>query len=635
MKRVSLFFLFMSVTLNILLVLAGVVFSQDQLENGLKVETVIEGETLCELEVFVETEEVYLGEQVKLNLTLSSMSSMSKALTSSFPSSKILLSVSSPSGDVYQRSIERLSEIRLGSNWKRSLTIPPTSPTDYPDYGKHRVEAQLVSSQGELCCGGEASFNLRSGFGRSTDPNPLNTLIVATNRTEYGEPFVTKLSVWLQAIFPTEVRIIDQDQFSTGNMSKPIEETDVIIYYGTDYERAPPEEFIKQAFGSMGAGSSKLVWIGYHAEKLERYLTDYGLSYDGLKVEASPDERVLYLDNDAFYPLLNRDRIFLISVDPELSTVRATFGDRPLITSASRIDTSALRDEFYFFGFHPTAYVAQEGAHLIFLDLMHEVYGIKKNKRALIRLEDVNPSTNPAQLRQVTEFLCKKDKPFTISLIPFYLGTEGRLIALRESEELVKTIKESLNCEAEIVLHGATHQYRGITGVDSEFWDEERGVPLETVGYIQARLSMAIGELKELDLWEETIGWETPHYKAGDSVYAIFETQFDILYETPHWDFDLHLVPYPIIRERALYLPTNLGYCRAEAPVEHIKLMLEEAGKINRLLYGGVASFFYHSWLGVDNLKALIDGLTAQGWSFVSASSLSKEFCPQCRREID
>jgi len=98
----------------------------------------------------------------------------------------------------------------------------------------------------------------------------------------------------------------------------------------------------------------------------------------------------------------------------------------------------------------------------------------------LVRLEDVGPATDPAQLRQIADLLSADRIPFSIALYPVYVGpvaqhTRARF-SLRHRPELVEAIKYMLAKGGTLILHGYTHQYRdknnpsdGQSGEDYEF----------------------------------------------------------------------------------------------------------------------------------------------------------------------
>jgi uncharacterized protein YdaL len=240
----------------------------------------------------------------------------------------------------------------------------------------------------------------------------------------------------------------------------------------------------------------------------------------------------------------------------------------------------------------------------------------------LVRLEDIHALTDPQELLSLTGFLKSEGVPFTLALIPIFVGGDGTEIRLSQDRDFRIKVKNALLDGGEIVLHGTTHQFDGVTALDYEFWDERRGVPIGGAEYAEQQVAAALMEIEFSGLRPHLVGWTTPHYAAGEEAYAVFERYFELLYETPRWGYDLKLVPYPVKTENNLYVPTNLGYVNRVSLDADIDRILEGARLLAGLQHGALASFFYHPGIGVEGLKRLIRGLKEQGWTFKPVSSL-------------
>jgi len=276
-------------------------------------------------------------------------------------------------------------------------------------------------------------------------------------------------------------------------------------------------------------------------------------------------------------------------------------------------------------GFHPTAYLTSFGAHLVFLDVLSEAYGIEHPKAALVRLEDIHAYTDQADLLATTAYLNEEGVPFSLALIPIYSDGQGKEIRLSQSREFRTMVKRALLKGGELVLHGASHQYDGETAIDYEFWDEDRMAPIGGTEYAEERVALGMHELEVSGLKPYLVAWETPHYSASAEAYAVFESHFPMIYEDPHWGFNLRRLPYVVETESSLYVPTNLGYVRANSIKADVERILYQASLLAGLQHGALASFFYHPGLGVEVLKEIIAGLKSQGWSFQAVSSLREE----------
>ena len=77
-----------------------------------------------------------------------------------------------------------------------------------------------------------------------------------------------------------------------------------------------------------------------------------------------------------------------------------------------------------------------------------------------------------------------------------------------------------------IVMHGVTHQYKGVTAVDYEFWDDNTGGPIkgETEEADARKIEMGIQEFMKNDLYP--LVWETPHYTASFTLYKTIAKYF-------------------------------------------------------------------------------------------------------------
>ena len=82
-----------------------------------------------------------------------------------------------------------------------------------------------------------------------------------------------------------------------------------------------------------------------------------------------------------------------------------------------------------------------------------------------------------------------------------------------------------------IVLHGCTHQYRGQTTIDYEFWDGLNDQPLfeDADEYVEDRLDKALHECFRNNLYP--VAWETPHYAASQLDYDVINRHFSTVYE--------------------------------------------------------------------------------------------------------
>jgi hypothetical protein len=466
---------------------------------------------------------------------------------------------------------------------------------------------------GRIYCEDRKEFVINSPWGQKTT---TKTLLVSSQRTEVVEPFVSKLAAWLEAAYKTRVQTVYQEGLYLGYRKGDYKDYDVIVYYGVDYQQPPPPDFLDDIANGEEITKKRVVWIGYHLDRLGEDRTQLGFAFDEQVSDTKPASLV-YTYSNTLYTLSHIERALVSVTDSDLARVHATVSGRPIIVSSKHRERPENGEYFYYCGFHPTAFVLPSGAHLVFLDILSEVYGITRGKVALVRLEDIHPRSSISALLEATDYFKSEKVPFTLGVIPFYVDGLDRASITGESA-FRTAVKQALLNGGELVVHGATHQFDGKTGDDWEFWDEKTNKPIGGAEYAEQRVKMALHEIQNAGLAPHTVGWETPHYQASDAHYAVFERYFGFLFES-HRKFELAHVPYVIETASSVYIGTPLGFVQNDADISRITL---EAEKLAGLKYGAIAAFFYHPFLGVDRLRAIVTALKRQGWQFQLVSSL-------------
>ena len=73
-------------------------------------------------------------------------------------------------------------------------------------------------------------------------------------------------------------------------------------------------------------------------------------------------------------------------------------------------------------------------------------------------------------------------------------------------------------------------------------------------------------------------------------------------------------------------VPENIGNVEPEAFNNHparLPADLLASSKRNLVVRDGVASFFYHPYLGLDYLQQMVAGVKVQGYTFVTADAMT------------
>ncbi len=332
------------------------------------------------------------------------------------------------------------------------------------------------------------------------------------------------------------------------------------------------------------------------------------------------------------------------------STYDLSTTDEPYITHGGN---------FWFVGDIPFSYMSEEDRYLVFADLLHDMLGIDHaaSHKAIMRLEDVNAETNPSDLITIAEYMQSQNIPFNVATIPQYENPlddpDYPAGPVKLSESDIGTLLQAYYHERliDIVQHGFSHQYdsiknpyNGVTADDFEFMivtDINNDGNYTYVGpseddngtWAKNRVLEGKAILNEVNI--QAFAWEAPHYMAGPNHYRAIQEVYPIQYsrliyypdETDKSKFIGQFYPYVIRKDTYGYyiIPENI-YNIVKDPNQGYRAINAEdiirfAQKL-KVVRDGVASFFYHPYLGTSDLSVIISGLQNEGYTFVRATSL-------------
>src|SRR5262249_12699305 len=190
----------------------------------------------------------------------------------------------------------------------------------------------------------------------------------------------------------------------------------------------------------------------------------------------------------------------------------------------------------------PFVYTSETDRYLVFADLLFDALAPQtpERHRALVRLEDINPRTDPAELRAAADYLRSQGIPFGFGVSPYYRDPQGREdgpheLRLSDAPQLVSALKYLQRSGGVLAGHGYTHQwdgasnpYDGITGDDVEFYrvTESRDGALHQLGplpgdsttWAEHRIVAANRAFEAAGLEPPRI-FEFPHYTASAADY--------------------------------------------------------------------------------------------------------------------
>lgn len=387
---------------------------------------------------------------------------------------------------------------------------------------------------------------------------------------------------------------------------------DAVVYLGSVYGNAT------QAFLSdVSVFDGAVVWIGANLWQLARSGVELPLTQP-TQVALTDFRTVTYGDTT----LPAKGEVIPTAAGEGAEVVATLAGPSGRVPYIVRIGN------LWYVAGSPLSFVEMpprlNGRYLVFADALHDMLGVAhagSERRAFVRIEDVNPLTPPDSVREVAAALEERDVPFLIGVTPVFVDPERGSVALSERPELVAALREAVARGGAVVLHGSTHQYRGTTGVDAEFWDLRGvgGVAEDGEDFVRARLLRGIQELWRNDL--HPLAWETPHYLASPFDYSLFAQFFSTFAERRTYGVlrgaaEQQILPFQI--EADVYggriLPENLGYV-AEGTTDPDDLIANAAEL--RVVRDALAGGYVHVGLDPDVATGLADGLESLGYTFV------------------
>jgi uncharacterized protein YdaL len=416
--------------------------------------------------------------------------------------------------------------------------------------------------------------------------------------------------------FRTTVTIKSLADYRVGQMQS----YDAVFLVGYTAWFWPPREFMKE----ISQRRDTFVWL--HSGMI---------AFDSLfPTAARYGFEPLWMNTDGNFNVVQRNATTFSKQERNITMLRVTDpGKCKVIATASSpketVPYIVQSGEFWYVADSPFAYASEEDRYLLFADLLHDI--LKEDHpgshRALIRIEDIHPMEEPDRLREIADVLYAKDVPFLISLIPFYVDpTRGVRVSLSDKPDLVDAIHYMVRHGGTVLMHGATHQYKGVTATDHEFWDEATAKPIkdDSEQYVLGKVAMGLHECLRNGIYP--VIWETPHYAASqltyDAVAKVFSAAIEQRLAIDHEDYSQF---FPYIIEHDLHgqkiYPENMGYVPQDdndpgLPAREVEAMLQRAAK-NLYVRDGFASCFYHTFIPLDNLERLVDGVKALGYAYM------------------
>lgn len=423
--------------------------------------------------------------------------------------------------------------------------------------------------------------------------------------------------------FSTAVTLVSADAYRPGEMAR----VDTTFVVGFTKAFVPPATVLQDAYADEGT----FVW-------LNTGLVEFGREFDLGAKFGFVDEG---FDTTSVFDSVQAGEYRFTKTEPNTNVLKVVDSDRCRVlatTTSSKthhtVPYVVRSGSFWCVADSPFSYATESDRYLYFADLLHDILGQDHppSHSALIRIEDTNPFSDPASLRAVADLLFARKIPFLVGIIPFYVdpATQTR-VTMSEKPDYVDALHYMMEHGGTIVMHGITHQYKGETATDYEFWDESgnRILPEDSREYVNRKLRDGVAECIKNGVYP--LVWETPHYSASTLDYSVFAEHFSTAMEQrlvlDNLDYSQY---FPYIIKRDIYgqriLPEDLGYVPLDPDIAKENASVDKLlsfAKVDLAVRDGFASVFFHPFVPIECLARLVDGIRALGYTFVDVREMS------------
>ena len=435
-----------------------------------------------------------------------------------------------------------------------------------------------------------------------------------------------------------------------------IEQYDAVVYLGSSYDEPLPDCL----FADVIASSRPVIWAGYNVWQLVEHTTNptFAAHYGFTAIE---------LDMTRFSSVLYKGRSLARYADNP-SMVAIDISDRSRATelaTAIRVDGTsapwAVRSRnLTVVAEIPFSYMSEEDRVLCFADLLFDALApsTPERHRALVRIDAIDPTTDPMSLRAIADTLHAAGMPFDFSVVaqyrdPFGHYTSGtpRTVGFGDVPALVDALRYMQEQGGTMVMHGYTHQwdggpnpFDGVTGDDTEFSRVVESpdhtfasapLPEDSVEWATGRIDAARRAFRDVGLEAPAI-WEFPHDSASANAYvaaseamgsrwerAVYYSGQLSLGAIDHTHSFAQMFPF-VVRDvyGGVVLPENLGNILIDGMPARLPSDVVRAADRQLVVRDNVAAFSFRASIPVENLQASIDGIRALGYELASPVGL-------------
>lgn len=372
-----------------------------------------------------------------------------------------------------------------------------------------------------------------------------------------------------------------------------------------------------------------LYWMNYHVGQLDApFLSQLGFAF--LRLETEPG-----------YTHVHYHGAELAKGDTITNVIKVTMPGRctQLAEALPEKNTGAVpyivrSGNFWYIADSPFSYAADRDRYFAFADTLFDFFDVKvkPRKRAIIRIEDINPETDPGVLRDIANRMAKLRAPFVMSLIPRYQNPNNHVeIRMANRPDYVNALHYMTTHGGSVAMHGWTHRYKGVTADDFEFWNVANGKPIpeDSAEYVRKHLMNGLDDCFDAHLYP--LAWETPHYAASsidyDEIGKHFSTAIEQRVLLDKAEFSQY---FPFVIQRDIHgqqiFPENLGYIAMQVTDDKDEDIVKEKGEVDEILKNAhdlgvlrdvTVGAFIHPFLDTSLVTRLVEGLQREGYTFI------------------
>jgi uncharacterized protein YdaL len=437
------------------------------------------------------------------------------------------------------------------------------------------------------------------------------------------------------------------------------------VYVGSTYDEPVPSAFLDDVYNNS---THPVIWIYDNIWELTgKYSSTFQSKYGWMwsKFDLSSVSHVVYKGVSLTRDGVNNKAGIMgyASIDPTKVTTLATAVRDDGTTFPWAVRSGSLT----YIGENPFVYTGEQDRLRIFEDLLYDALNpfAPTRHRVLMRLEDINPAYDPAELKAVADYLYSQHIEYGFGVSPVYVDPNGVMnngapqtikLSDKAGKDVAKMIKYMQARGGTLIMHGYTHQYsnvpnpyNAVTGDDFEFYRTIENadhtlsflgpVPEDSAAWAASRIDQSNLEFMKAGIAPPSI-FEFPHYAGSATDYQVVAQKFSTRWERtlyfgnvlaggkPDYTHVIgQMVPY-LVRDAygTVVLPENLGNYEPEVfhqfPV-HVTSDILAAAKAESVVRDGIAGVYFHPFQGVAPLQQIVDGLRAQGWTFASPTQVA------------